>query len=433
LKSKLFIPPVAALIIASIWLGNQRRSISSLENESALLQKSIATAKTSAAATDSAEDSINSHSSKSRSLAKAKAGAKKDAIDWKEVAASFQEMRASGGMGDVRGMIRLHSQFSTMSEQELVAALDEIAALEIEDSVRSLIESMVAEQLAEKNPELALSRFTDRLSDGDQQGGWMLSQALGKWAEKDATKAAAWLDQQIAAGKLDSKSLDGKNRTRAMLESGLIQKLLSSDPAAAAARVAVLPEDQRSESIQMFSSNPLNEKDQLVFAKLVREQIPDKEQSKILGRQGASLARQGDYQKVTAYLNHIQASQPEKAACVEEVATSRIQSIAWEKKLVREDFDKMREWAKTQAPEAVNAVTGKALGDSLRSGNSKFSFPEAIELTTQYHDAGGGDDLLAGFLESWPARSDKNKEQSRILATKIIDQKRRDEILKRLK
>jgi hypothetical protein len=48
----------------------------------------------------------------------------------------------------------------------------------------------------------------------------------------------------------------------------------------------------------------------------------------------------------------------------------------------------------------------------------------------QYHDASVNDDVLSSFLEGWPAR--QNQEQARVLAGKISDLKRREEILKRL-
>ncbi len=44
---------------------------------------------------------------------------------------------------------------------------------------------------------------------------------------------------------------------------------------------------------------------------------------------------------------------------------------------------------------------------------------------------GNHDDVLASFLDGWPAR--RNKDQARLLAEKISDEKRRGEILENLK
>ena len=61
----------------------------------------------------------------------------------------------------------------------------------------------------------------------------------------------------------------------------------------------------------------------------------------------------------------------------------------------------------------------------------KTDFTESAELAVQYHDASGNDDVLASFLGGMSARN--NKEQARALAEKISDEKRREEILKKLK
>jgi hypothetical protein len=60
-----------------------------------------------------------------------------------------------------------------------------------------------------------------------------------------------------------------------------------------------------------------------------------------------------------------------------------------------------------------------------------MEFSEAAELAVQYNDASGNDDVLSTFLDRGPAR--QNKEQARLLAEKISDPKRREEILKSLK
>jgi hypothetical protein len=63
-------------------------------------------------------------------------------------------------------------------------------------------------------------------------------------------------------------------------------------------------------------------------------------------------------------------------------------------------------------------------------GSRKLDFSEAAELAVQYHDASDNDDVLLSFLNGWGAR--QNKEQARILAGKISDAKRREEILQNL-
>ena len=91
----------------------------------------------------------------------------------------------------------------------------------------------------------------------------------------------------------------------------------------------------------------------------------------------------------------------------------------------------MREWVTAQAPESTGRTTGSVLANSLRVSH-KLEFSEAAELAVQYYDASNNDDVLYSFLSNawWDAR--RNKEQARILAGKISDTKRREEILQNL-
>jgi hypothetical protein len=415
-----FIPPVVALVIAGGWLGSQRQSIYTLEQGSAALQEAIA-ARSSGVVEDSA---------RGKPAPPVKMAKEKEPIDWKKVADQLAESRHGGGMGDMREMMRFQQRLQAMSQEELVAALDEIAALDLLAETRNMLEQMLLGPLAEKDPELALTKFIGRLEDNNGSFSWQLSEAMQHWAKKDRAAAIAWFDRQIAAGTFDSKSLDGKSRTRIQFEGNLINLLLSSDPDAAGLRLGALPEDQRSETLMQYSSHQLKEEDQLSFAILVRDQVPEKDQARTLGQLASRMVGKDGYAKVTEYLDRIQATPAERTACVEQAADSKIQSISYQKKVTREELDSMREWVTAQAPEKTGSVTGKALANASHQGR-KMEFSEAAELAVQYHDTSGNDEVLSSFLDSWQAR--QNKEQARVLAGKISDGKRREEILEQLK
>jgi hypothetical protein len=419
LKPVTFIPPVVALAIAGTWLGSQRQSISSLEKQSNVLRQAIAD-RSSGTAIDSPQD---------KSAPLAMAAKNKEPIDWKQVAEQFAEMRQAGGMADMRAIMRFQQRLQAMSKEELVAALDEIAALDLPEESRNMLEQMILGPLVEKDPEFALTKFIDRLQNNDGALSWQLSNAMQQWAKNDPAAAIAWFDKQIAAGKFDSKSLDGRSQPRIQFEGNLIVVLLSSDPDAAGLRLAAMPEDQRAETLSRFSSQALKEEDQLAFAKLVRDQVSEKEQARTLAQQAVRLAGNDGFSKVTEFLDRIQATPSERSACVEQAAESSIRSISHRNKITREDIDTMREWVSQQAPESTDSVTGEALANALQ-GSRKMEFSEAAELAVQYHEASGNNDVLSSFLESWPAR--QNKEQARVLAGKISDPKRREEILQNL-
>ena len=98
--------------------------------------------------------------------------------------------------------------------------------------------------------------------------------------------------------------------------------------------------------------------------------------------------------------------------------------------LFRSRLDAM--WGRTtsQAPGTTDKVTGFALGHSTGPGRMELS--KAAALATQYHEASGNDEVLIGFLMACVPENGF-KEDARVLAAKISDVKRREEILNRFK
>ena len=417
-KNPFLIPPVVALAIAGIWLGSQRRTISALEQESMVLQKAIAE-RGSGSALDSAPN---------RSASPEKLAEDKTPIDWKNVAAQLADLH-QGGMRNMRTIMRFERRLQAMSAKELIAALGEIAALDLPDDALEMLEQIILTPLAEKDPELALNQFVERLNSDEGSSFSEFSTAMQQWAKKDPLAAVAWIDRQIAAGKFDSKSLDRKSRPRLALEGVLIVVLLGSDSDAAGCRLAALPEDQRAEALNTFSSQLPKKEDQFAFAELVRNHLPEKQQIQTLGQQASRLISSGGYPKVTEYFDRIQATPAERAACAEQAVESKIQWDSSQKKISREDLDAMREWVTTQVPEKTGTITGKLLAYASHN-RLKMEFSEAAELAVHYNDASGNDDVLFTFLDGRPAQ--QNKEQARLLAAKISDEKRRTDILKKL-
>ena len=409
-----------ALIIAAGWLGSQRHSISTLEKESELLQEHIEMARSSLAVTE--------HSPAGPAAA-SKTPKGKEPLDWKKIAAQMREMQQGGGMGDMRTMIRMQQRLQTMTKEELIAALDNIATLDLTGEERLMLEQMLLGPLAQKDPEVALTKFIDRMNEGHGTMGWVLGNAMSEWAKKDPVAAAAWFDQQIAAGKFDSKTLDGKSAARTQFESALIRVLLDSDPEAAGRRLATLPTGERGDVLKNYTATPLKEESQMAFAKLVRSQLPEKEQGQVLAQQAAHLVGE-DYSKATAFLERIEATPAERSACVEQAAESRIQSISFNQKITAKDLDTMREWTTSQAPDTTDRVTGEALSRTLQ-GQNKMDFAEAATLAARYQEASGGDDVLYAFLDGYIPEEDR--EQARVLAEKITDETRRNRILPRFK
>lgn len=417
MKPLIFIPPVIALVIVGSWVGSQRRTISVLENETTVLRKQLDASRATADAASSGKPA-------------APGKPKKDAepVDWKKLAGELDGMNR--GMGDMKSMMKLQKRLLAMDRDELAAALQEIEALEIPASSRAMLESMLIGPLVQKDPEFALTTFSGRLQEEGGSMSWQLSNALKEWAVKDAAAATAWFDREIAAGKFDSKTLDGKSRSRLRFEGTLIGTLISSDVSAASARLAALPADQRAEVLGNQWGGEIKEQDQAAYAGLVRSQLPQEDQAKTLAQRASQLAWSEGYDKVTGYLDRINATPEERAASIEQTAESKMQMLSQKQKITRENIDDFRKWATTEAPDAVEAATGKALANATR-GRQKMDFAEAADLAVQYHASGNNDDVLVKFLEAGEARN--NKEKARELAGMIADQADREKILKRLK
>jgi hypothetical protein len=411
-------PPALALVAVGVWNFAQWRAVAVEAGRVRDLSERVQAARSAPAAVADVR------------FAKPKAALAEGPIDWKRLAAQFKEMEESGGMGDIRTMIAFQKRLAAMSRDELVAALEEIASLELDAGQRELLEQMLVSPLIGKDPELALTTFASRIPLDDDGVAWQLSSALAAWAKINPAAASAWFDRQIAAGLFDSKSLDGQSQTRTEFEAAMTGVLLDSDVAAANRRIAALPEDQRREALEQISFSELSAPGQKAYMEMVRGLIPQDEREGSFSHVISELVPDGEYARVGAFLDEIQATPEERSVSAREAANTRLEEIAGEREVTRQDVDAMREWLKLQAPGTEDRVTGEALADAAQEGG-EFGFAEASKLALEYHQTSGNDDVLVAFLESFAARS--NLDEALPLADKITDPARRDAILKRLK
>jgi hypothetical protein len=417
MKPRDFLLPGLTFAAGSIWLLSQTASLSRLENENSNLRQRLAAHASRPTAAASKGETRNARSA--TPSPKTKAG-----LDWKQLAADMREMQRTGGMGDMRAMLRLQQQIQSMSVEEILSAFDEIAALDLPDHDRIVLEQMLVGPLALKSPETALNKFVDRLQENNGSWTWQLSNALKGWAQQDLPAATAWFDKQIAAGTFDSKSLDGRSDARINFEGAFIASILGKDPATAGARLSALPVNQRAQVLQNHELANLPEKDHPAFAALVREQIPEKEQAGTLAYSVSRIAAQKGYADVTRYIEAISATDGERTAIVAKASESRIRQLSHNQKIGTAEIDEMRAWAESQAPGSADETTGAALRDI---NNPKNSFAETAALAASYNT-----EVLATFLENnWRARHEK--ELSRSLAEQIPDETRRAKILEKLK
>ena len=420
---KASIVSIAALVLAGAWLINQRQGISAVENTNTQLQKSITAARSSS---PSAVLIPAKSATQAKAAPQAEAKQANEPLDWKKIAALCEALQQNY---DAKEMERLRQRFEKMSVAELIAALENVATLGLSASSHRLLMDNLLMPLVAKDPEAALTGYMDFLGDNTFGMGWQLADVTKKWTEKDPARAAAWFSEQVAGGRFESKSVDGKNGTREKIEYGFFSAALETDPAAAARSLAAMAEERRTEVLSNYLDMGIKQEKQMDFITLLRSHLSEESQARLLSRKSHYLARSGGYAEVEAFMKQISATPTERVACVGEAARQQFSLISKDHKVTRADIDAMRVWTQAQAPGATDTTTGIVIASSIGKGGA-MSFADASELALQYHKASGNDDTLIAFLRYYPGHIDR--EAARGLTAQISDPKRREEILKNL-
>lgn len=419
------IPPALALIAVVLWNLPPWRSMQGLETNTQNLRARIEATRAPAAA----GDRETRDSPRAPSLATAR---EPKAIDWRylSVQALLAEKRNSGDEVDDEGLETLSERLSEMAREELLTALDEIAALGLDPEARAKLDALFVEHLVEKDPEAALARFAGAIRDDPDGVGSELSPALQAWAKLDLFAATAWFDRAIVSGVFESKTLDGRSDARLEFESALAGVLLATDPAAAGRRIGALPEDQRAETLQQITVADLDSAAQKQFIDLTRSLLPVDERDGPFGSAFCELVPDGDYAKATTFLDGIQATPEERAIAAGFAANNRMDEISQIRDVTRDDVAATREWLSRQAPATADRLMGEALAQAASEGGDK-AFAKLSEIVLEVHQSSGNDEMLVAFLDgSGPSA---HPEQARLLAQKITDPQRREEILESLK
>jgi hypothetical protein len=413
-----FIPLGLALAGLAYWNFSQRRSESELAVQSQELKQKMTTAHKSQATTATTDQF------------KTRLKSTEQPLDWKNLA---KRMVAAQQKDTTTADVEMESfkqRLAQMTTPELLVALDGVSALSLDADAKALLEETLVEVLIQQDPAQAVVKFADRIQDVSDGVGFQLSGALGEWAKRDLAAATAWFDQEITAGRFESKSLDGQSEARLEFEAALMNRLLAAAPKAAAARLAALPEGQRRTALEQIDTTEMSLSGQQAYMELLRKLVPKDERGDALGHLISETIPDGDYPKITQFLNGIQATAEERTVATRTAVGNQLEEISSERAVTKGDVEIMQGWLKQQAPTAVDRMTGEALGQAIKDGGD-FSFTQAAALVSEYHQSSGNDDLITGFLTT--AAADGSNEQAITLAGKIRDPKRREEALANLR
>lgn len=420
MKSFQLLPPLAAVIAGCVWLANLESSKDSLDHKNTRLRDRITAAK---ATTDDAsgpsaiwQRTPNGGSSRTGKLSSTKPN------EWRILAEGILREK-SEGIEDPRMELRLATRLAKMSAEEMLAAYDEIAASDMAPDELIFLRNQFFNAASEKDPERTLRHFDGLLSGEETSMRGSVSTAFHKWFFKDPATATAWFDETIAAGKFESKRLDGQNQTLLDFTTPVIQAQLASDPAASLARLKTLPEGQRVELLQKFSE--IAQGTELAFADLVRQGLPENQRETAFLNATTLMAIQQGFAKVGEFLDTIGATPEERSGIAQTTACAGLAQ-----RMTRNDqanpkalVHGMREWLARQAPHEADRISGTALAVTVQS----IGFEKAAALVAELHAETGSDELLAGFLDR--AAMQSHPAETIAMANQIKDPALRDKVI----
>ena len=414
----LLLPPVAALIAGCLWMNLLASAYCQLRQANTELRERIASAK----ASNGADSLVSIAEQQARSGRKAATGETPTAnlSEWRRMAEAMLRADA-GGTQDVRLSLRLQARLKKMTAAEILATFDELAASDISREDLAALQSMFFGSDTEQDPELTLKHFENLLAESDHPLGGHLADAFGKWLGKDPAAATAWLDEMTAAGKFESKRLDGKNETLLNCVGPVIASLLGSDPADSLARLKALPEDQRWQLLQRYLGK-LKPGTELAFAALVRQGLPEDQQVNGFCQITDRLASEKGLSQVGEFLDTIGASAEERQAAASTAAVAGRGSLLSNSG----DVNELHEWLVQQSPETADRNVGRALASNV----PHLGFEKAAAMVTELHAKTGSDQLLEAFLTNTPARS--NADEAMALAALIKDDDLRKQMQARI-
>jgi RNA polymerase sigma factor (sigma-70 family) len=416
MKATTAIAPAVIILLSGTWMVSQRLEIAELNRRSERLEASLAS--------HSAE-STNSISTVSAQSTKASQATSK--IDAKALAAEFE--RTVSSVGALRFREKYLSIIEGMSAEELGPLLKDLYAIGAINRDGAKLTGVIMPLMLRNHFPYAFEHFLPQLEAlhgtvvGDRN---VIGDGFEIWAGENLAAADVWLEQQVTAGKLDSKALDGSNPMRATLQSRLFSVLFRSDPTAAGARLAALPEQERSAllPISYSTAKTLSPTQIVEMTRLIRTHLPPKDQVSQIASL-ASRSGKSNMAEAAGFLDSIQATPSERNAVAMSVAAHSFNGT----KATQTALDEFRTLLGTIAPQQIDAATGNALAYAIVRNDTSFN--DAAALALHYHEAGAGDDLLIRFLGLQVAKNDRPA--ARLIAEKISNPQRRKATLNHLK
>jgi hypothetical protein len=446
MKRKHYVLPLAALIIAAVWLTYLRGSNSALEQDNLSLEKKIekyrsATVLQNERNRTEAMRSGAMRSKMKREMRSAEAESKPSG-DWVGTSRDWNAIVLFNNNEGVRFNLtpacrRLEALASEMSGDELTRAYTQMASLPVDAPFRNYLEAIMLEELEKKKPEFAFTQLLAKCQNEDT--GPIKMGDFDEWLAKDPAAAATWYEKQIAANVFD-KTLDGKTPNMVPFEAAYMMSLLASDPAAAEQRMNNIPPDLRGSLVDYVWDVP--KENSKAFVDLLRKSMPVEDYVAILNNNSLTeynfrFDSETDPKAVQKNLDNLGLTPEERSALLTQHFTEIAKYRSMRDKFgmpSREKFDEYRARIQAIDPSSADRATGFALQSYLAESKTTSAQDFVEKVATEYHGSGAGDEIMVPLIEGSANGSIPfPKDRARVMAGKITDERLREEMLEKLK
>lgn len=441
MKGLHYIPPLLALIIAAAWLAYLRGSNTDLEQDNLSLQKKVAESRNSPLLLDD-RARAGAKTAKEERRKKPSNDETKPSADWVGTSRDWNAIVLFNNNEGVRFNLtaacrRLETLASELSGDELERAYTEMASLPVDAPFRNYLESIMLDQLKKKNPEFAFSQLIAKCQNEDS--GPIQMGDFNEWLARDPAAAYSWYESQLAANVFD-KTLDGKTPNMVPFEAAFMMSLLVSDPAAAVQRMNNIPPELRGKIGSYVWSVP--KENSRAFVELLRKSMPVEDYMAILKNNSLTeynfrLDSETDPKAVQKNLDNLGLTPEERSTLLTQHFTEIAKYRTMRDKFglpSREKFDEIRARIQAIDPSSADRATGFALQSYLAESKTTSAQDFVEKVAMEYHGSGAGDQIMVPLIEGSANGSIPfPKDRARVMATKITDQRLREEMLQKLK
>ena len=379
---------VIAVLAGAIALHRQQSGFADLRKENALIRNAIDKERSGLSRSEQdhrfAEKDL---------LSDARRGKQ---VDWKWASKvlSFTKSK-SNGPDDPLGFLKLRARIAQMDRQGLLDAFDEIDAMDLSSEDRGLLERVLFDRAYTVAPDLALSRFIDRMHEVDGLIASRLPYCLREWMKQDPQAALVWFDAEVARGTFESRRLDGRGgASRHLFEAQVIGLLLPTDPVAVNTRLEALPSEQVGPTLGFLLSGRLPPAQQSAVVDLIRKYAPADQQARIVGSHLAGMSAGKDFESIEALMNRIDATAIERQLAIEQIGHTRFIPGHSNVEATYENFMALVNWGDRQVLGSADAIASASVGAMLDDPNAEGPWKNAADIALRYVNDGGSERVL---------------------------------------